>query len=101
MYGMIGKFSAVPGKRDELISYMLGSIGEMPGCLSYVVSRDPQDPDAVWVSEVWRDKDSHRASLGIPAVKAAIQKARPIIAKFDQSVEVEPVGGVGLPPPDK
>jgi quinol monooxygenase YgiN len=101
MFGMIGKFSAVPGKRDELISLLLGSIEDMPGCLSYVVARDPKDPDAVWISEVWRDKESHRASLGLPSVKAAIQKAMPIIARFDQSVEVEPVGGVGLPQPGK
>jgi quinol monooxygenase YgiN len=98
MYGMMGKFLAAPGKRDELISLLLESTGGMPGCLSYVVARDPKDPDAVWISEVWRDKDSHRASLGLPAVRAAIEKAKPIIAKFDLSVEVEPVGGVGLPP---
>jgi quinol monooxygenase YgiN len=98
MYGMMGKFSAVPGKRDELISLLLESTEGMPGCLSYVVARDPKDPDAVWISEVWRDKESHRASLSLPAVKAAIGKAKPIIAKFDLSVEVEPVGGVGLPP---
>lgn len=97
MYGMIGKFSAVPGKRDELISYLLGGIQGMPGCLSYVVARDPKDPDAVWISEVWRDKESHRASLELASVRAAIQKAKPIIARFDQHVEVEPVGGVGLP----
>jgi quinol monooxygenase YgiN len=97
MYGLIGKFSAAPGKRDELISYLLEGIQHLPGCLSYVVARDPKDPDAVWVSEVWRDRESHRASLGLASVKAAIQKAKPIIARFDQSVELEPVGGVGLP----
>lgn len=96
MYGMIGKFSAFPGRRDELISALLEGVEHLPGCLSYVVARDPKDPDAVWISEVWRDKESHRASLNLPAVKAAIQKGRPLIAKFDQSVEVEPVGGYGL-----
>lgn len=98
MYGMIGKFVAAPGRRDELISILLEGIEHLPGCLSYVVARDPKDPEAVWISEVWRDKESHHASLGLPAVKAAIQKAMPIIATFEQSVEVEPVGGVGLPP---
>ena len=75
MYGMMGKFSAVPGKRDELISLLLESTEGMPGCLSYVVARDPKDPDAVWISEVWRDKESHRASLSPPAVRAEIGRA--------------------------
>ncbi len=49
----------------------------MPGCKSYVVAEDPVDTDTLWVSEVWDNADSHKASLHIPAVKAAISKAMP------------------------
>jgi quinol monooxygenase YgiN len=69
----------------------------MPGCLSYVVARDPGDPDVIWVSEAWDSAESHKASLKLPQVEAAIAKARPLIAGFDMSVPTEPVGGVGLP----
>jgi quinol monooxygenase YgiN len=96
MYGLIGKMRAKPGERDALIGYILESSATMPGCLSYVVARDPQDPDAIWVSEVWDREESHKASLGLPAVQAAIAKARPIIAGFDSQVVTEPVGGYGL-----
>jgi hypothetical protein len=30
-------------------------------------------------------------------VKASIARAMPLIASFDQHVETEPVGGIGLP----
>jgi quinol monooxygenase YgiN len=96
MYGLIGKMMAREGQRDALLAILLNSIHDMPGCRSYVVARDPTDPNAVWVTEVWDSPESHRASLTLPAVKAAIEKARPLIAGFGQHVITEPVGGVGL-----
>jgi quinol monooxygenase YgiN len=96
MYGLIGKFVAVDGKRDALITILLESTEGMPGCLSYVVARDPADANAVWITEVWDSKESHRSSLGLPAVQAAITRGRPLIASFGQQVETEPIGGVGL-----
>ena len=97
MHGMIGKMTAVEGKRDELIAILLEGTKAMPGCLSYVIARDPADANAVWISEVWEDQASHKASLALPAVKDAITKGKPMIAKFDQSTITEPVGGHGLP----
>lgn len=96
MFGLIGKMRAQPGKRDELLAILLVSTGAMPGCLSYVISRDPADAEAIWVTEVWDNRESHKASLQLPEVRAAIKQAMPIIAGFDSSTETEPVGGVGL-----
>jgi len=69
MYGLIGTMTAVRGQRDALIAIVLESVGGMPGCLSYVVARDPADADAIWITEVWTDEPSHRASLKLPAVQ--------------------------------
>jgi quinol monooxygenase YgiN len=96
MYGLIGKATCVAGKRDEFIAILLEGVGAMPGCLSYVVARDPQDPDAIWITEVWDSKESHAASLRLPAVRAAIAKGRPLIANFGDQTVTEPVGGFGL-----
>lgn len=97
MFGLIGKMRAQAGKRDALLAILLGSTGSMPGCLSYVVAKDPADPDAIWITEVWDDRKSHKASLQLPEVQAAIKQAMPLIAGFDSSTEIEPVGGFGLP----
>ncbi|MDX2154723.1 MAG: putative quinol monooxygenase [Bryobacteraceae bacterium] len=94
MFGLIGKMTAVSGGRDELISILLEGTGSMPGCRSYVVARDAADENALWVTEVWDSKEQHRASLSLPAVKAAIAKGRPLIAAFGPSYETVPVGGV-------
>jgi len=96
MFGMLAKMRAHPGQRDALAAVMLGSIGEMPGCLSYIVANDSVEPDTLWVIEAWADKASHDASLTLPAVQSAIAQARPLIAALESNVIVEPVGGVGL-----
>lgn len=96
MYGLIGKMNAQPGKRDALLSILLDGIAAMPGCLSYVVALDPDDPDGIWITEVWESRDSHQASLALPAVKDAIAQARPLIAGFSSHVETTPVGGIGF-----
>jgi quinol monooxygenase YgiN len=96
MYGLIGKMTTVPGQRDALIAILLEGIGAMPGCRSYVVARDPADVNALWITEVWDSKESHAASLSLPAVKAAIARGRPLIAGFSDGHETEPVGGYGI-----
>lgn len=96
MYGMIGKITAMPGQRDALARLLLSGSAAMPGCLSYVISEDLKDADALWVSEAWDSKDSHAASLALPAVRDAIAKARPLIAGFDTAAELKPIGGIGL-----
>lgn len=96
MYGLIGQMLAAPGKRDDLLAILGESTGDMPGCLSYVIAKDPANADALWITEVWTDKDAHAASLKLPAVQAAIAEARPIIAGFPQHFETTPVIGHGL-----
>lgn len=97
MYGVIGSIVAAPGRRDALIGILLNATGGMPGCLSYIIAKDPVNSDAIWVTEVWDREESHQASLALPQVKEAIAAARPLIAGFGQRFTTVPVGGYGLP----
>ena len=96
MYGLIGKFRAAPGKRDELIAVLVESVARMPGCLSYIVAKDTADDDGIWITEAWDSEASHNASLALPEVKAAIAKGKPMIAGFGERFVTTPVGGYGL-----
>ena len=69
----------------------------MPGCRSYIIAKDPDDADAIWITEVWTDQASHQASLSLPSVRQAIARGRPLIAGFAERFTTEPVGGYGLP----
>jgi len=91
MYGRIGRMVARAGQRDELIEILRESSADLPGCRSYVVARDAEDQDGLWITEVWEDRESHRASLELPAVRDAIARGRPLIASVGRQVETEPV----------
>lgn len=95
MYGLIGRFVCEPGTRRQLAE-ILGSIGAMPGCLSYVVALDAEHEDGVWVTEVWTDEAAHAASLELARVQAAIAACRRYITGMDVRYETRPVGGFGL-----
>ena len=96
MYGLISKIKTVPGQRDALAAVLVESAQAMPGCLSYVIASDHADDDALWITEVWDSQASHRASLSLPAVRAAVAKGRPMIAGFSSRVETMPIGGYGI-----
>jgi quinol monooxygenase YgiN len=96
MFGLITQFKAAPNQRDALMAILAASTSAMPGCLSYIVAKDVAEADAVWITEVWNTRESHQASLALPAVQQAIAKGRPLIAGFGARFETEPVGGHGL-----
>jgi quinol monooxygenase YgiN len=96
MFGLIGRMMAVTGQRDALVAILLESTQQMPGCKSYVIARDPKDADAIWITEVWTDAESHSASLKLPEVERAIARAKPLIASFAEHHITDPVGGYGL-----
>ena len=98
MFGLIGKIRARPGTRDELASILANGVAGMPGCLSYVVAHDPNDADAIWITEAWETRELHQASLRLPRVQAAIAEGRSLIAGFEERIETMPVGGHGLVP---
>ena len=96
MYGLIGKMIAVDGRRDELIAVLLDGVAGMPGCLSYIVAKDAEDDNGLWITEVWESREHHEASLSLPSVREAIGKGRSMIAGFGERFETTPVGGHGL-----
>lgn len=79
MYMLHGRLAAQPGKRDELLDVFTGEQQSMPGCRLYLVAVDAEDPDGVWVTEVWESEEAHAASLQLESVQAQIARAMPIL----------------------
>jgi quinol monooxygenase YgiN len=90
---------AHPGQRDELLDILLEAaelVANLPGCEVWIVNTMPDDPDAIWVTEVWRSEADHAASLADEGVRAIIAHARPLMAGFRERFTLEPVAGKGL-----
>ncbi|MCR2806420.1 putative quinol monooxygenase [Paenibacillus soyae] len=95
---MTGKLTAQPGKREELADILLQAAEGMKDnadCELYLVNVSEDDPDAIWVMELWRSAEAHTNSLKDPAAIALIQQARPLIAAIEP-VKLRPVGGKGF-----
>ena len=58
MYGLIGKMTAQPGHRDELVRVLIEGVSGLPGCLSYIVALDPLEPEVIWITEAWQSKEA-------------------------------------------
>ncbi|NTW42699.1 MAG: antibiotic biosynthesis monooxygenase, partial [Cellulomonadaceae bacterium] len=50
------------------------------GCLAYEVGVNDEQPDTVFVVELWTSADAHRASLQQPEVRDSIAAARPLLS---------------------
>lgn len=99
-HGLAATFLALPGKGEELAACLLQAAALLErdsGCLHYVVSVS-DEPETIWVWEVWTDQAAHDASLEREDVKDLVRKGRPLIAAVRQQTRLTVLGGVGLPP---
>lgn len=104
--GRYMKFTAQPGRGDDLADRLLqaaDSLRDTPGCELYVINRVPEEPDVVWVTELWLSQDALEASLEQLATdegRALLAELQALLAAPPERIDVEPVGGVGYIPGD-
>ncbi|PHN03677.1 putative quinol monooxygenase [Flavilitoribacter nigricans] len=99
-YFLHGKLQAKAGKGEQLAEILLQAaalLSDAPGCQIYLIGMDPDDPDAVWVTEVWDTKKDHDDSLRVDGVRALIGQAMPILdGPPTKGQELEILGGQGI-----
>jgi quinol monooxygenase YgiN len=82
VFANAGTLGTVPGKRDALVAHLTrrSSVHSDIGCLVYEVGTNEDEPDTVFVIELWKDAAAHEASLALPEVRASIAQARPLLS---------------------
>ncbi len=98
-YGLYGQLQAKSGKGKELGELLLKAAAQMEnvkGCNLYLVGKTADNPDGVYVIEVWDSKEDHDNSLKIPAVRELIAQAMPILDGKPEGTTLEVLGGKGL-----
>lgn len=96
MYGYVNTMKAKPGHRDEVVALLVrGADGlRAAGCRLYVVGVADADDQTIIVSEVWESREHHDASLRLPATRAAIAAAMPMLTGEFDTKEATVVGGL-------
>ena len=81
-FANVGTLGSAPGRRDELVDLLTRRSDRLAevGCLLYEVGVSDEQPDTVFVIELWESAEAHRASLALPDVQASIAAARPLLS---------------------
>ncbi|UBM59800.1 antibiotic biosynthesis monooxygenase [Marinilongibacter aquaticus] len=99
-YQLHGKFKVHAENRERLAEILLEAaqlVSQAKGCLLYTIAIDPNDAEAVWVSEVWENKADHDNSLQFPGVRELIMQAMPLLdGPPEKGQELELLGGFGI-----
>lgn len=98
-YALINKMTVKAGKRDEVVAILLESgkqFNNHPSCILYLVYKDKNDPDVIWVEDVWTSHDDHSAAMNAPEMRSYITKCMPLLDGMPQQIDVEFSGGKGL-----
>jgi quinol monooxygenase YgiN len=99
MYGYLGSMRTRPGHRDDVVAILTRSSDGLrsAGCELYLVGVADDEPDRIWVTEMWQSKQHHDDSLQLPETKQAIATAMPMLTGEFDGHELLMVGGLGYP----
>lgn len=93
-FGMQAVITAQVGKGEELADILKEGVEELMAnddCQVYLIQVSVEEPEKVYISELWSNEQAHKSSLTNPVVRAVITRAMPLIA----SVEAHPTRHLG------
>jgi quinol monooxygenase YgiN len=93
-----GKAVAKEGRGGELAELLLGAAEELeadPGCELYLINRQADRPDVIWVTELWRSQADVDASIEQIRGSDRVAAAMALVESWEM-VELEPLGGKGF-----
>jgi quinol monooxygenase YgiN len=92
-----GKAIAREGSGEELARLLLAAadaLADDTGCVLYLVNRQANAPDIVWVTEVWRSQADLDASI-VNINSADVTAAMALVEDWEM-IELDLLGGKGL-----
>lgn len=99
-YFLHGKLTAKNGQGEELADILLEAsklVSTAKGCKLYVVGKEKDDHNSVYVTEIWDSKEDHDQSLNVAGVRELIMKAMPMLdGPPAKGQELEILGGTGI-----
>ncbi|HEV3359197.1 MAG TPA: antibiotic biosynthesis monooxygenase family protein [Pseudonocardiaceae bacterium] len=87
-FAVYGTMTARPGQRAALIDEIrtaIAALDEPPGLLDYTINTVLDDPDALWITEVWTTKDAHDTATRTTANKARTARFAELLAAAPHS----------------
>lgn len=98
---LFSKFVIKEGERDTMVNILLEaaeSLNNLDECEIYLVNISEEEPNSVFVYEVWSNENAHQASLKLEVTQILIKRSKPIIIGMERLNTLKPRGGKGISP---
>ncbi|MUK90295.1 antibiotic biosynthesis monooxygenase [Ornithinibacillus sp. L9] len=98
-FSLFGKIIVQEGKRDTMVDILLeaaDSMNNLEECEIYLVNTAEDEPNSVYVYEVWSNEKAHQASLTLEATQKLIERGKPIITGMERISTLKTMGGKGI-----
>jgi quinol monooxygenase YgiN len=96
MHALLNRLTTNPGQRDRVIEILLESgkpFDRNPDCLLYLVVESTEDPNLIWVVDLWSSEQGHTDALNAPELQRYIQECLPLLQGTPEQIKVRPAGG--------
>ncbi len=97
-YAQHAKMIVKRDKRDEVIQLLNKStklLHGTPGCIYYLISIT-EEPDVVWVSELWVSREAKEALATSPETAKTMQQLMRLIVSVTERTGMTVVSGFGI-----
>ena len=97
-HGLLNRLTAKPGKRQRVVQILLESgklFDDNPACLQYLVSESKEDPNVIWVTDLWTSEQEHAEALKVPELRPFVEESMQLLEGMPEQIQLRPVGGKG------
>jgi quinol monooxygenase YgiN len=95
-FGLLNRLTAKPGQRERVVEILLESgqlFDDNPACRVYLVAESVDDPNLIWVADLWTSEEEHAEALKAPEMQSFVEECMPLLEGMPEQIGVRPVGG--------
>jgi quinol monooxygenase YgiN len=95
-FALLNRLTAKPGQRDRVVEILLESgklFDDNPACIVYLVGESRDDPNLIWVVDLWTSAESHAKALEAPELRPYVTECMPLLEGMPEQIPVQPAGG--------
>src|SRR5918995_2024748 len=95
-FALLNRLTAKPGQRDRVVEILLESgklFDDNPACKLYLVAESGEDPNLIWVADLWTSEQAHAEALKAPELRPFVEECMPLLEGTPEQIEVRAAGG--------